>query len=161
MLAQTSDAGLPLHSPSAGNGRRVSETVITFLGNPEFEFVHRLFHSAINTRPQFSVVDLTSACIALVEQLSQPSGLVIQRARGDVAHRASGRRMQVGLWPREFEFLRNIQRSPVNRAPHPRFDLSDLTTACVAIVMEMDQACELIRAAAQHRLATNTDRSPE
>ena len=152
MLAHASAAGdfkIPLDPQS---GPRTAATVATFLDMREFTFLHDFFRSAANTRPQFSIVDLTSACIALVRDAAQSSDCLILRARCDIAHREVDRRMHVSLWAEEFAFLRLVQRSTANRPPYPRFDLGDLTTACVAIIMDTEHATDSIRAAAQHRL---------
>ena len=153
MLAPVIAAGDFKMPVDALSGPQTAVTVATFLDLREFNFLHDFFRSAENTRPQFSIVDLTSACIALIRDAAQSSDRLILRARCDIANRVVERRMQVGLWPEEFAFLRIIQRSPANRPPYPRFDLGDLTTACVATIMEMDHATDSIRAAAQHRLA--------
>jgi hypothetical protein len=45
--------------------------------------------------------------------------------------------------------LRSVQRSPENREPNPKFDLGDLTSACVALVMSVPNASARILATAR------------
>jgi hypothetical protein len=36
------------------------------------------------------------------------------------------------MWRQQYDLLLAVQRSPANRHPHPKFQLDQLTTACVA-----------------------------
>ena len=111
------------------------EVITTYLAQPEFEALHALYGSPLNMRPQFGMIDLISACIALVARQEYPGDLVILKARSDIALRAPGSRKRCEIWQDQFRFLCEIQRSPANRSPNPKFDLGDLTTACVALVL--------------------------
>ena len=37
------------------------------------------------------------------------------------------------IWRQQYDLLLAVQRSPANRHPHPKFQLDQLTTACVAL----------------------------
>jgi len=62
-----------------------------------------------------------------------------------------GPRIKTLLWPQEFEALRELQRSPDNTSP--RWDLGDLTSAAVAVALQLPDAAQKLRAQAARRLS--------
>ena len=42
------------------------------------------------------------------------------------------------MWMPQYNLLLMLQRSPANRHPNPKFQLDQLTTACVALAREAD-----------------------
>lgn len=128
--------------------------VATYIQLGEFTFLRELYGSSENTCPQFSLADLTSACVSIVLEAPDPVYRVICRARSDLAQRARGdHRFQTHLWSAQFAQLRDVQRSAVNRSPHPKFDLGDLTSACIAIVMARPECEQQILRVARANLA--------
>jgi hypothetical protein len=42
------------------------------------------------------------------------------------------------MWRHQYQLLLDLQRSPANRHPNPKFQLDQLTTACVALCRAED-----------------------
>ncbi|MDP3324925.1 MAG: hypothetical protein Q8S71_15435 [Hydrogenophaga sp.] len=49
-------------------------------------------------------------------------------------------RRRESMWRQQYELLLEIQRSPANRHPNPKFQLDQLTTTCVALCREQDES---------------------
>ena len=60
--------------------------------------------------------------------------------------------IQVGAW------LLAVQRSPANRHPHPKFQLDQLTTACVALCRQLERADTLVLQQARLNMADRSTR---
>ena len=60
-------------------------------------------------------------------------------------------RVKTLLWRDEFEGLRRIQKSPDNTSP--KWDLGDLTSAAVALILQMPDAGRRLREQAAHSFA--------
>ena len=48
------------------------------------------------------------------------------------------------MWRPQYELLLAVQRSPANRHPNPKFQLDQLTTACVALCRQHEGADTLV-----------------
>lgn len=120
--------------------REPNPTVETRIWLPEFEWLCAVAHSSANCAPVFRMPDLVSACVAIVRAQQDGAALVFQHLGMATATRdpLTERRMAM-LWRPQFEWLHELQLSPANRYPNPRFQLDQLTTACVAIVKALDQ----------------------
>lgn len=115
------------------------EVVETRLWMEEHNWLYALLHSSDNTAPTFRIPDLLSACVAIVF------------CRDDAAERIFGflgtalvmrppttPRRRESLWRPQYELLHELQCSPANRHPNPKFQLDQLTTACVALCQQAD-----------------------
>ena len=108
---------------------------------PEFDWLHQVAKSALNVAPAFQLPDLLGACVSLILQGSDDADRIfgylhthLMRRPGDTPRR------RVDLWPPHHEQLSQLQRSGVNQYPNPRFQLDQLTTACVALIRQDDPA---------------------
>src|SRR5262249_49852910 len=115
-----------------------TRTVGTLVDLVEWEFLRALYQSAENASPKFSIPDLVSACVSLVfsERLDAKT-IMFEFVRTDLTLRKcelKRKRCPIDIWRAQYEMLRGLQVSSDNRYPNPKFDLGDLTTACVALV---------------------------
>lgn len=133
-ISHPSEASRP-----AGTG--MHDVVETRLWIEEHEWLYGLLHSASNVAPTFRIPDLISACVAMVF------------SRGDAPQRIFGflgselilrepttPRRRESMWRAQYELLHELQCSPVNRHPNPKFQLDQLTTACVALCRHSDES---------------------
>lgn len=128
--------------------------VETRLWIEEHEWLYGLLRSASNVSPTFRLPDLISACVAIIF------------AAPDAAHRIFGflgaelilrdpmtPRRRESMWRSQYEQLQELQRSPLNRHPHPKFQLDQLTTACVALCRQADDTGVNVLRQARHNMA--------
>lgn len=106
----------------------------------EYGWLHGILKSEGNVCPTFRFPDLISAAVSL--SLSHPDGQQeIFRFLGMqlVLRAPTTARRRESMWRTQYEQLRELQRSPANRHPHPNFQLDQLTTACVARARTIDE----------------------
>lgn len=107
----------------------------------EYSWLYGILKSEANVCPTFRFPDLISAAVSL--SLSRPDGHdCIFRFLGTqlVLREPTTARRRESMWQAQYEQLRELQRSPSNRHPHPNFQLDQLTTACVAQARLIDEA---------------------
>ena len=109
-------------------------TIETRLWLEEHEWLYDLLRSEHNVSPTFRFPDLISACVSLVflhdDAPSAHLRLPRHAARAAPTADAAPPRIDVAA---AIQLLLEVQRSPANRHPNPKFQLDQLTTACVAL----------------------------
>lgn len=124
---------------------QLSETIETRLWLEEHLWLYGVLKSELNVGPVFRFPDLISACVSLVfarpdatSQIFNFLGMtLVARPREAIRRRES-------LWRQQYELLLDLQRSPANRHPNPKFQLDHLTTACVALCRLADDSGRLV-----------------
>jgi hypothetical protein len=67
-------------------------------------------------------------------------------------------RRRESMWRPQYELLLAVQRSPANRHPNPKFQLDQLTTACVALCRQHEGADTLVLRQARLNMADRSAR---
>ncbi|HCY63222.1 MAG TPA: hypothetical protein DHV59_10410 [Oxalobacteraceae bacterium] len=114
--------------------------VETRLWLDEHEWLYALHKSEHNISPTFRFPDLISACVALVFAHDNAATRIFAFLGTELVLRApqhSPRRRE-SMWMPQYVLLQALQRSSANRHPHPKFQLDQLTTACVALCNQDD-----------------------
>jgi hypothetical protein len=62
------------------------------------------------------------------------------------------------MWRQQYELLLAVQRSPANRHPNPKFQLDQLTTACVALCRRYAEPEALVLRQARLNMADRSAR---
>ncbi|MCB1888008.1 MAG: hypothetical protein KDH20_10420, partial [Rhodocyclaceae bacterium] len=62
-------------------------------------------------------------------------------------------RRRESMWRQQYQLLLELQRSPANRHPNPKFQLDQLTTACVALCRTADPSGAAILQRARRNMA--------
>ena len=110
------------------------DVIETRLWLDEHDWLYRLLRSQDNVSPTFRFPDLISACVSLVFT-HQDAACCIFRFLGTelVLRSPETPRRRESMWRQQYQLLLDLQRSPANRHPNPKFQLDQLTTACVAL----------------------------
>lgn len=117
----------------------IAETIETRLWLEEHDWLYALLKSEANVSPTFRFPDLISACVALVFEQQHASERIFEFLGTELVLRSprSPRRRE-SMWISQYNLLLMLQRSPANRHPNPKFQLDQLTTACVALAKNAD-----------------------
>ena len=117
------------------------DTIETRLWLEEHVWLYKLLRSENNVSPTFRFPDLIAACVSLVFT-HEDAPLHIFRFLGTqlVLRAPQTPRRRESMWRQQYELLLEVQRSPANRHPNPKFQLDQLTTACVALCREQDES---------------------
>ncbi|WP_406625179.1 hypothetical protein [Acidovorax sp. SDU_ACID1] len=111
-----------------------SEVVETRLWIEEHNWLYALLRSEDNVAPTFRFPDLLSACVALVFSKDDAAERIFEFLGTALVMRSpTTPRRRESLWRPQYELLHDLQCSPANRHPNPKFGLDQLTTACVAL----------------------------
>ena len=131
------------HSSSEQAG--TPDTVETRLWIEEHTWLYGVLKSPSNQAPTFRLPDLISACVTAV--LTPPEGyraLFAYLGTQLVLRDPATARRREAMWRTQYEQLQDVQRSPANQHPNPKFQLDQLTTAAVALCCEADPSCTLV-----------------
>ena len=141
---------MPMYSAALTKGKSVSmtsqfdaeqtdETIETRLWLDEHDWLYALLKSQQNISPTFRFPDLISACVSLVFVNDDTSERIFEFLGTELVLRPphSPRRRE-SIWMPQYALLLAVQRSPANRHPNPKFQLDQLTTACVALSRRAD-----------------------
>ena len=110
------------------------DVIETRLWLEEHDWLYRLLRSAENVSPTFRFPDLISACVSLVfDHHDAPARIFRFLGTELVLRQPQTPRRRESMWRPQYELLLALQRSPANRHPNPKFQLDQLTTACVAL----------------------------
>jgi hypothetical protein len=110
------------------------DVIETRLWLEEHDWLYRLLRSTENVSPTFRFPDLISACVSLVfEHHDAPARIFRFLGTELVLRSPQTPRRRESMWRPQYELLLALQRSPANRHPNPKFQLDQLTTACVAL----------------------------
>ena len=116
-------------------------TVATRVWLNEYAWLETLYNDAANCSPKLRYPDLISACVSLVFDGLQPELRIFAFLHTRLVLRDQETvRRQEAMWREQYELLLTLQRSGYNSHPNPQFKLDHFTTACVALVMEEDNA---------------------
>ena len=115
------------------------DVIETRLWLDEHDWLYRLLRSEDNVSPTFRFPDLISASVSLVFT-HQDAPCRIFRFLGTelVLRSPETPRRRESMWRHQYQLLLDLQRSPANRHPNPKFQLDQLTTACVALCRAED-----------------------
>lgn len=134
--------------PNSSPARQVSESasdtsdvVETRLWLEEHNWLYALLRSESNVAPTFRIPDLLSACVAMVFSRDNAAERIFGFLGTALVMRSpTTPRRRESLWRAQFELLHDLQCSPANRHPNPKFQLDQLTTACVALCQQEDSS---------------------
>lgn len=105
----------------------------------EHDWLYGLLRSADNVAPTFRIPDLLSACVAIVFSRDDAAERIFGFLGTALVMRSpTTPRRRESLWRPQYELLHDLQCSSVNRHPNPKFQLDQLTTACVALCQQDD-----------------------
>lgn len=153
MLTATPTPHLENTAPSL-KGRTSPNIIETRLWLDEHDWLYSLLHSEDNVSPTFRFPDLISACISLVFTHQDASALIFQFLGSELVLRTPQTpRRRESMWREQFQLLLDLQLSPANRHPNPKFQLDQLTTACVALCKTWDASGAIILRQARHNMA--------
>jgi hypothetical protein len=128
-------------------------TVQTRVWLCEHDWLHAVFKVASNHSPRFRLPDLLSACVALVlANDSRRKGLVDYLVTQLTTRDRSCPRRSCDIWIEQFEQLEEAHGQSWNRFPNPKFDLDQIATGCVAVVMGWPDAGETVLQQARNNL---------
>jgi len=130
------------------------DVIETRLWLSEHDWLYGLLHSEDNVSPTFRFPDLISACISLVFAHPDASALIFQFLGSELVLRTPQTpRRRESMWREQFQLLLDLQLSPANRHPNPKFQLDQLTTACVALCKTWDASGATILRQARQNMA--------
>lgn len=137
----------PRQTPTPDSIERVERpcTVQTGIWIEEHGWLYRLFKSPDNTSPRFRFPDLLGACVSLTLGNTESHHRLVQYLVTQLILRdPRTERRSCDLWSVQFDLVMAAHRAPWNRFPHPMFELDQITTACVAVVMSLPEAEGLV-----------------
>lgn len=150
---------LPMQWPSGDYQR---DTIETRLWREEHAWLYTLLHSKQNASPTFRFPDLIAACVSLVfADKTSPSRIFQFLGTQLVLRDPQTPRRRESMWRKQYDLLLEVQRSPANRHPNPRFQLDQLTTACVALCREQDESGISILQQARQNMVERAYRSSQ
>ena len=135
------------------------DVIETRLWFEEHDWLYRLLRSEDNVSPTFRFPDLISASVSLVFK-HQDAPCRIFRFLGTelVLRSPETPRRRESMWRQQYQLLLDLQRSPANRHPNPKFQLDQLTTACVALCRAEDGSGAGILRQARRNMAERSHR---
>lgn len=141
-----------MSTPSANDDHH--DVIETRLWLDEHVWLYKLLRSEDNVSPTFRFPDLIAACVSLVfAQQNAPSRIFRFLGTQLVLRTPQTPRRRESMWRTQYELLLELQRSPANRHPNPKFQLDQLTTACVALCREEDESGTHILQQARRNMA--------
>ena len=145
---------LPTAPTSAPPEADLPDTIETRLWLQEHDWLYDLLKSDRNVAPSFRFPDLISACVSVVFAGDDASPRIFAFLGTELVSRPSTTaRRREAMWRTQYELLLALQRSPANRHPNPKFQLDQLTTACVALSRDADASGETVLRQARMNMA--------
>lgn len=130
------------------------DTIETRLWLDEHVWLYKLLRSENNVSPTFRFPDLIAACVSLVFTHDDAPSRIFRFLGTQLVLRAPQTpRRRESMWRQQYNLLLEVQRSPANRHPNPKFQLDQLTTACVALCRGQDESGTSILQQARHNMA--------
>lgn len=130
------------------------DVIETRLWLDEHDWLYSLLHSEDNVSPTFRFPDLISACVSLVFTHQDASTRIFQFLWSELVLRPPQTpRRRESMWREQFQLLLDLQLSPANRHPNPKFQLDQLTTTCVALCKTWDASGAIILRQARRNMA--------
>ena len=151
------------HDISSPSDESEARAVIeTRLWLDEHDWLYSLLHSKDNVSPTFRFPDLISASVSLVFTHQDAPALIFQFLGTELVLRSPQTpRRREAMWRRQYQLLLDLQRSPANRHPNPKFQLDQLTTACVSLCRAWDASGADILQQARRNMAERAHRKRE
>ncbi len=110
------------------------DTIETRLWLEEHVCLYKLLRHQSNISPTFRFPDLIAACVSLVFASDDAPARIFRFLGTQLVLRPPQTpRRRESMWRQQYALLLGVQRSPANRHPNPKFQLDQLTTACVAL----------------------------
>ena len=135
------------------------DVIETRLWLEEHDWLYRLLRSAENVSPTFRFPDLISACVSLVFDHHDAPARIFRFLGTELVLRSPQTpRRRESMWRPQYELLLALQRSPANRHPNPKFQLDQLTTACVALSRIEDGSEAAVLRQARRNMAERSHR---
>ncbi len=127
------------HISPQSEENKAHDVIETRLWLEEHDWLYHLLRSEENVSPTFRFPDLISACVSLVFSHPDAPARIFRFLGTELVLRSpqTSRRRESMWWP-QYQLLLALQRSPANRHPNPKFQLDQLTTACVALCRTAD-----------------------
>ncbi|QKV57868.1 MAG: hypothetical protein HT580_12140 [Dechloromonas sp.] len=157
-------------TPKTYPGRAKSESlridqqdiVETRLWLEEHDWLYGLLRSENNVSPTFRFPDLIGACVSLVFEHHDAPARIFQFLGTELVLRSPQTpRRRESMWRPQYELLLALQRSPANRHPNPKFQLDQLTTACVALCRTADGSVAAVLRQARCNMAERSHRGQD
>jgi hypothetical protein len=135
------------------------DTIETRLWLEEHEWLYGLLRSDANVSPTFRFPDLISACVSLVFLHDAAAARIFNFLGTQLVLRPPlTPRRRESMWRQQYELLLAVQRSPANQHPNPKFQLDQLTTACVALCRTLEEADGIVLRQARLNMAERSAR---
>ena len=132
----------------------LQDVIETRLWLEEHEWLYGLLRSDDNVSPTFRFPDLISASVSLVFAHHDAPVRIFQFLGTELVLRPPQTpRRRESMWRNQYQLLLDLQRSPANRHPNPKFQLDQLTTACVALCRTQDNSGNSILRQARRNMA--------
>jgi hypothetical protein len=130
------------------------DVIETRLWLDEHDWLYGVLRSDQNVAPSFRFPDLISACVSLVFGQDHAAPSIFRFLGTELVLRPTHTaRRRESMWRPQYELLLDLQRSPANRHPNPKFQLDQLTTACAALVRRNDASGEAVLRQARLNMA--------
>ena len=127
-------------SPPSEKGK-AHNVIETRLWLEEHDWLYRLLRSEDNVSPTFHFPDLISASVSFVFAHQHAAARIFRFLGTELVLRSPQTpRRRESMWRHQYQLLLDLQRSPANRHPNPKFQLDQLTTACVALCRAEDSS---------------------
>ncbi len=147
------------HAVQASLETEHPDTIETRLWLEEHEWLYGLLRSDDNVSPTFRFPDLISACVSLVFLHDGAAARIFEFLGTQLVLRPPlTPRRRESMWRQQYVLLLAMQRSPANRHPNPKFQLDQLTTACVALCRQLDEADSIVLRQARLNMAERSAR---
>ena len=138
------------------------QTIETRLWLEEHDWLYALLKSEQNVSPTFRFPDLIGACVSLVFANHDASDRIFDFLGTKLVLRPpQSPRRRESMWMPQYHLLLAAQRSPANRHPNPKFQLDQLTTACVALSRQLDPSGANVLQQARVNMASRAARRKE
>ena len=139
-----------------------NRTIETRLWLEEHDWLYALLKNDQNVSPTFRFPDLISACVSLLFAENDAAELLFDFLGAKLVLRPPQTpRRRESMWMPQYNLLLAVQRSPANRHPNPKFQLDQLTTACVALAREADATGGNVLRQARVNMANRAARKKE
>ena len=140
----------------------LQDVIETRLWLEEHDWLYRLLRSDDNVAPTFRFPDLISASVSLVFAHHDAPVRIFQFLGTELVLRPPQTpRRRESMWRSQYQLLLDLQRSPANRHPNPKFQLDQLTTACVALCRAQDNSGSSVLRQARRNMAERSHRGRE
>lgn len=105
----------------------------------DHEWLYAVHKSPANTSPTFRFPDLLSACVSLALADAATIERLFRCLAIEIALReACSRYRHESMWALQYRELQQLQASPANRHPNPRFALDQLVAGCIVLARETE-----------------------